>query len=280
MNNNFLNVGCDLETIPTQNPDQIENIMTQAKSIKVSPPATKEAINAELKEPFAEATLKGMKLDGLKAIWAEQHAVSAVEAEFDRLYRKTSFSAGDGGEIVAASFMALDRNEHGEPLQAEPNTRFRHKGGVSEADMLKPVVAWLDEVYEWARSANKQLRFVGANVYLFDFRFLIQRCLILGIPLPKFGLISSKYDRTKYFDVLSVWNFYDERSSISLDRLCKTLNVESPKNDDIGEINGAMVWDIWRNEGEAGAERIAKYNARDVIALRPLFEKLVQMEGC
>lgn len=278
-NSKFLNIGVDFETIPTQNPEIIESIMTASKCVNVTPPSTKEAINSDLKEPFSDSVLKGMKLDGLKNIWVEQNAVSAVEREFDKRYRNTSFSAQDGGELISSSFMALDYNEEGAPLQVEPFTRYRFKGGSDEATLLRPIAAWLDNMQDYALGQGKTLRFVGARVRNFDMRFFVQRCMILGIPLPKIGFLYSRYDRSRYFDVLSAWNFDDDKASVSLDKLCRVLNVESPKGDDKGDINGSMVWDIWNKGGEEGAKRIGFYNSRDVAVLRPLFDILKQLEA-
>ena len=277
MKKKLLPIGSDFETIPTQDEDTIERIKNMAKGATVTPPKTKPEMGKALGLP--EDVYKSMEAEGLKAMWIDKFRLEAVDKAFEEAYRKTSFSAGEGGEIISASFKMFGENPDGSPLMPEPACCYRARGGASEADTLKRIVNWLDKIHAYSLDKNLDIQFVGANVMLFDFRFLAQRCLINGVDLPKCGLLASRYDRSKYFDVLTAWTFDDNQSRVSLDRLCKLLGIETPKGDEAGPIHGGMVWDIWRDGGEDGAARIARYNSRDVVVLEPIYNKLNLLLG-
>lgn len=276
----ILNTGLDIETVPAQNQDFIDEIKFMASKATASPgQKTKEEMGNDLPEIDPKA-IKGMSAAGVKELWIAKMSPLAVAEEFEKLYRQTSFSAAEGGEIVSIAAMPYGFNAEGVKYANTATVKYRHKGGVSEIDIIKPFVDYIDKMDEWAKSQKKSLRFVGANIYGFDIKFICQRCMILGIDLPKFGMYASAYDKNKYFDVLDAWNLGDRQAKrVSVDKLCKILGIPTPKGDEIGPIHGGMVWDIWDNGGEAGAERIAKYNARDVVNLEPVFNRVVQILG-
>ena len=59
-----------------------------------------------------------------------------------------------------------------------------------------------------------------------------------------------------------------KRGTIGLDKLCKALSVPTPKGDG---MDGSQVFDAWL-AGEL--DRIAKYNAADVVATRAIWHRL------
>lgn len=272
----LLNIGMDAETIPTQDEFKIQAFKTIAEAAKPSAP---QMTKDEFGKLFGldEKIVKAMTLDGLKQMWIDKNLSQIVEEKFEEIYRKTSFSAGEGGEIISLSVKTFYKKDDGEDLMIDPLTvsRYKDEEGNSECDMLKRIVNWFFSIDDYAKSFGMDLRFVGANVMGFDMRFIAQRCAINGIQMPRGGFpwMVSSYDRSRYFDVLDVWSFGDKTQRPSLDRLCKYLNIDTSKYDEIGKIDGSMVWPIWRDEGQEGAARIARYNARDVIVLEPIFEK-------
>lgn len=278
--NKYLNIGGDIETIPTQCEEKILSIKTRAEAKSISPPAgyTKADYGRDL--GLDEKVVSSMKSDGLKAMWVDKYRVSAVEEEFEKLYRATSFSAASGGEVVSASFKIFGEDECGNKYMDEPVSVFRYngEGSASEFDILSRISKWLDGVNNFAMERNLKPRLVGANIRLFDARFLAQRCMILGVKVPDMLKIGSGYNMDKYFDIIDAWSFQDKTSRQSLDSICRALNIETPKNDELGKIDGSMVWDIWRDDGIEGAQRIANYNARDTCVLEPIFEIVSQLE--
>ncbi|QPX74997.1 putative DnaQ-like exonuclease [Serratia phage vB_SmaS_PhooPhighters] len=279
-NNNFVDVAFDAETIRSQDQDFINDLKYKAAGVKVDPGSkTKDDLISDILKlqdnPLEAAQLKGMKVDGLKEIWINGYKDIFVANEFEKLHAKTSFSAADGGEIVSMACKVINSGQ-------KTIIKYRAMNSdVSEFEILKQFFDYFDKLQDWASSeGGKVVRFVGANIYGFDFKFLAQRAMILGVPFPKFALMSSEYDTIRYFDVLRAFNLGDRKSElVSLSRLCRILGVESPKVDDQGEIHGGMVWDIWSTGGEEGAARIAAYNGRDVDVLEPIFNKVRQVMG-
>lgn len=277
----YLNIAGDIETIPTQDEALIQRIKTIAEGSDPTPPSgyTKADFGRVLE---LDANMdKGMDTAGLKAMWVDRFRVDFVEEKFQELYRKTSFSAGEGGEVISASFKIIGNNADGSPIMQDPVTLHRFKGqeDIDEREIITRILRWISSVNDFSVGQGKKIRFVGANISGFDFRFILQRAMIMGIEIPRIGFASSRYSRDTYFDVLDAWNMFDTQAKRpSLDRLCRILGIETPKNDAIGDISGAMVWDIWNNDGQEGAARIAAYNARDAIVLEPIFNIVSQLE--
>ena len=110
---------------------------------------------------------------------------------------------------------------------------------------------------------------VGHNVS-FDLGFIWRRMVINGVS-PHFWIPSPAQFRhgKGCFCTMTAWAGHKER--ISLDRLCKTLGVPSPK---ATGMNGALAHVKWR-EGEL--EMVTEYNRADVIATREIFARLETM---
>lgn len=276
--NKYLPVGADIETIPSLNTEIIESLKVSS-AYKVScPDWTKDKFIAALKDQPYPTT--GLKVDDLKKLYMEAFGGDLAAEAFEREYKKLSFSALDGGEVISASAYPFW-------IGQEPVNKFRwlelgttetsmlpKPGGPSEGDIIDSYFRWFDKVNEFAKSQNKQLLIVGANIKNFDFKFLARRALHLGVDLPKFSLAGTSFANKRFFDVIEVFGFYDRQDRVKLDKICKFLGIETPKGDEFGHIDGSMVWDIWANNGKEGAERIAEYNKRDCLVLEPVFEKL------
>lgn len=275
----YVPVGIDSETIPTQNVDTIEMLkVTSAKDV-VLPSLTKTELLEALKgQPYP---LGGLKVDELKKLWMDEFGGPLLLKEFEKAYRRTSFDAVAGGEVVAVAGHVFGIN------QTVSNYRWLEQGtpesnmlpvpsGPTEAELIDKFFRWLENANDWARGQSKQLLLVGANVRNFDMKFLARRALYHNVDLPNFGICDTSYISRRYFDVIEAFGFYDrgDKTRYSLKRICDFLGIESPKVDEFGEIDGSMVWDIWANNGKDGAERISKYCARDAVVLEPIFNKL------
>lgn len=275
--NKFVPVGIDSETIPAQNTDFIEALKVSSARDVTLPSLTKpELLKALEGQPYP---LGGLKVDELKKLWMDEFGGDLLLKEFEKQYRRTSFDAVAGGEIVAVAGHAFGLGqtvsnyrwlEEGTP----DSNMLPVPGGPTEAELIDKFFRWLEAVNDWALGQNKKMLLVGANVRGFDAKFMARRALHLGVKLPSFPLCDTGYISKRYFDVIEVFGFYDRTDKISLGRICDFLGIQTPKVDDMGEINGSMVWDIWRNNGKEGAERISKYCTRDAVVLEPVFEKL------
>lgn len=273
----YVPVGIDSETIPAQDVNVIEALkVTSAKKV-VTPDMTKDKLLEALKDqPYP---LGGLKVAELKQLWMDAFGGELLLKAFEQEYRKTSFDAVAGGEIVAvaghvfgmgqtvSNYRWLEQGTHENMMKPVP-------AGPSESEIIDKFFRWLEAANDWAKGQSKQILIVGANVRNFDIKFMARRALHLGVTLPNFPLCDTSYVSKRYFDVIEAFGFYDRTDRYSLGKICEFLNIESPKVDDMGEINGSMVWDIWANNGKEGAERISKYCTRDAVVLEPIFNKL------
>ena len=122
----------------------------------------------------------------------------------------------------------------------------------------------LKKFWEIAREADL---FIGFNLLNFDLKFIYQRSMIHGIR-PSIDLNFARYKNFPIFDVMQEWNKWDMRSSISLHKLAKALNIPSPKD---GEIEGKDVGQAYK---EGRIKKICEYCQRDVEATRTIYKKL------
>ena len=106
----------------------------------------------------------------------------------------------------------------------------------------------------------------------FDLAWLWKRAVIHGLSLP-FKLPSpteARHGKTHYC-TMEAWAGYRDR--ISLDRLCRTLGIPSPK---AGEISGTNAWQFWER-GEI--EAVQAYCAGDVEAARAVYHRLFSVNS-
>ncbi|AWD90211.1 hypothetical protein [Dickeya phage Sucellus] len=274
---NYICVGIDTETIPSQDPEFMEKIKRKASGKVKSSGLKKPELIEALKE-FYPTT--GLSVAELEVLWMEKFGGDLVMQAFEDEHRRTSFSAFDGAEFVAMSAYVFGSGQEPASLYrwmeqgTAENNYVNSYGGPDESEMISRFFSYLSRINEMAMSQGKKMLLVGANHYGFDIKNLAHRALKLGAQLPSFPLISSRYSTDLYFDIIDIMAFHDNQGRRSLDSICDFLGVETPKGDSEGRIDGSMVWDIWREGGMAGAERIANYNKRDVLVLEPLFNKI------
>jgi hypothetical protein len=89
---------------------------------------------------------------------------------------------------------------------------------IDEIDVLKSFWAR----YEKLRKSDRQM--VGFNSREFDIQFIAQRCVILGIPIPKTLIQNERYLDKTFLDLRDRWGF-GGRSSGSLDLICKSCGL-------------------------------------------------------
>lgn len=232
----------DLETIPSQRPDVLEEIRAgkqaelTAALAAIKPPGTH-------KKPETIAAWMAEEAPKIK-----QSLLDAFESTVDAEYRKTSFD-GAYGQICVIGW-ALD--------DEQAQTVY----GSDEQTILKGFAHRLGNVNVFESSV------VGHNVAAFDLRFLAQRHIVNGIkPHPAISRAASAkpWEVEKVFDTMVQWAGVGNR--VKLDKLCKALGIKSPK----GDIDGSKVWDYV----QAGKlDEVAAYCAKDVEATREVFYRM------
>lgn len=113
----------------------------------------------------------------------------------------------------------------------------------------------------------------GHNVSAFDLRFLVQRFTVHGILPP--AIIrraggAKPWESDKVFDTMIQWAGVGNR--VSLEKLCLTFGIESPKTDLDGSKVAAAV-------AAGRIDDVAAYCAGDVEAVRKVFNRLTFAEA-
>lgn len=105
---------------------------------------------------------------------------------------------------------------------------------------------------------------IGHYVANFDIRFIWQRAMVLGVPMPHWFPKDPKPWGREVFDTMAAW--CGAKDSISLDNLCKALGIPGKNG-----IDGSMVAGMWAR-GEYDA--IAEYCRDDVERVRNVHRKM------
>lgn len=225
----------DIETIPVQNPAARADI-----AAGILPPGNMS------------------KAETIAAWEAEKKPALVEEA-----WRRTSFD-GALGQVVVIGFAFDD----------EKPTTLYHEANPADCTTLKAEAFLLRRYFEaLGRVPEKErmgLVVVGHNVSDFDLRFLWQRAVIHGIPVPWWIPWNAKPWGDRIFDTMTAW--CGAKNRVGLDKLCKVLGVEG-KGSEIGdEIDGSKVWDFI----QAGrVAEVAAYCGGDVHRAREVHRRMI-----
>jgi DNA polymerase elongation subunit (family B) len=105
---------------------------------------------------------------------------------------------------------------------------------------------------------------IGHNVIGFDIRFIWQRAIILGVPMPAWFPRDPKPWAGEVFDTMTA--FAGARGMIGMDRLCGAMGFDGK-----GEIDGSMIADLWAAKK---FETITAYCAADVERTRQIHRRM------
>ena len=189
------------------------------------------------------------------AEWMRDEAPRAI----DEAYRKTGLDGAFGQICVIGA--AFDD----EPPLAVWRPNWQDEAGILQAfgALLLDTVSHKDFV-----------TVVGHNVASFDLRFLAQRSIVNGIRPHSVILKAAQakpWETEKVFDTMVQWAGFGK--TISLDKLCNALGINTPK----GAITGATVWDHVR----AGhIDAVADYCRRDIEATRQVYKRMTYQDTC
>lgn len=236
-----MNLFLDIETIPAQRPDVMEEIRSSCKAdLEAALACVKAPANYKDAEKIAEY---------VSAKQAELQA--AHESEVEAAYRKTGLD-GAFGQVCVIGW-AMDDDEPQVLMDMNEGPLLRQF-----SDALRTIPA--NEVF--------QTTVIGHNLAAFDLRFLTQRSIVNGVrPHPVIGRAASAkpWEQEKVYDTMVQWAGVGGK--ISLDKLCKALSIASPKSD----LDGSKVWDYV----QAGRiQEVADYCKRDVQAVRSVFWRM------
>jgi predicted PolB exonuclease-like 3'-5' exonuclease len=222
----MIKIYLDIETIPTQREDFVQNIQDNIK-----PPGS-------IKK--AESIQKWMTDNGEAAAQEQIH--------------KTSLNGGMGQVFCIGLAIGVE----------EPNVLIANSTQFEDEATILNV--FNDAMEKAIKNSLMHYKIIGHNVFDFDLKFLFHRMVVHGIE-PKFAnpFNNGQYDK-QYYDTMKAWAGY--RDYVSLDNLCKYLNIPTPKDG----IDGSKVWDyVLRGK----VKEVAEYCKQDVIAVREVEKRLI-----
>ena len=242
-----MNLFIDIETVPAQRPDILDEL--------------KASMSADLASKIAAIAPPGnyKKQETIDAWYADEAPKirlamqSEFENELDSTYRKTSFD-GAFGQVCVIGFAIND----------EPAITLFNEDWQDERTLLENFAYCLTSDIEH----KDFVTVVGHNVASFDLRFLMHRYIVNGIrphSVISRAAQAKPWESDKVFDTMVQWAGVGNR--IKLDKLCKALNVPTPK----GELDGSKVWD-YVNAGRI--EEVATYCKKDVEATRQVYKRM------
>ena len=169
------------------------------------------------------------------------------EANKDEVYRKQSFDGGYGS-ICSFSFAFEDCEVVGNFAETR----------ADESEMLKTSIASISETLSIFGNPNPFL--CGHYISGFDLKFIMHRCIVLGITIPSWLRPHAKPWDAGIRDTMTMWA--GARDTIGLDELCKILGIEGK-----GDMEGSQVYDYWL----AGRhDEISAYCNDDVTKVRKI----------
>ncbi|WP_417582865.1 hypothetical protein [Pelagibacterium sp.] len=235
----------DIETIPSQDPDLIEQIKSNNRPTFPDLDSIEAAANL-VDERKISADLEKRRA---KAISDYEGALKKADDAAEIEWRNTSKS-GTHGHLACISFAAGDGKIHNVRNVCLDNLdEFEldfDAVRAGEMGMLADFFSMLDEVLD-QEDARIHLEggyhlnrdpIIVAHFADFDIRFIWQRAIAIGFPIPRWWPINyNKYRDDQVVDTMTMWAGHGNR--ISLDRLCKSLGIPG-KGDG---IDGSKVWD-------------------------------------
>jgi 3'-5' exonuclease len=140
--------------------------------------------------------------------------------------------------------------------------------GDDERQLLKDCQKLLD------RCGKLDFYLCGHNLKNFDIPMLAKRMIINGIMPPS---ILPSYDtkpwEIKAIDTKEIWQYGAYTSIGSLDLLCSTMDIPTPKN---GEVSGDNVHKSYWEDNKL--KEIEDYCQKDVLVLIDIIKKLKNLE--
>ncbi len=170
------------------------------------------------------------------------------------------------GHICAIGVLDCDQNKGVVYFDAENSNLPESEQGsfkfkpMSEAEMLK-------NFWEGAKNYDTFITFNGRG---FDIPFIIARSAVHNVKITK-DLMSNRYLNGQrgptHIDLLDQLSFYGAMRRSSLHLWCRALGIESPKK---AGVNGGDVAELFAAKKYLD---IARYNTRDLVATKELYER-------
>lgn len=191
----------------------------------------------------------------------------------DRIIKDESASAEDVYERagIYAEFGKIVCISVGLFTKKDNSLQFRLKSFYGDDE--KQILADFGQMLDVHFNVNKNY-LCAHNGKEFDFPYISRRMIIHGLPLPEpidnWG--KKPWETVHLIDTMHLWRFGDYKSYTSLNLLCASLDIPTPKDD----ISGKDVWKVYWQEKDL--ERIVKYCEKDVLAIARLMQRYKRVE--
>ncbi len=237
-----MKVVIDIETIPDQSENAIENI---AKDLVVKAP---DMLKPQLIQVLnLDAKIKST-VPELKSMWLEKFGEQAKLDQAKEQWLKTSFDGAKGNICCIC-------------VSVDGGVIHKFYGG-EEQSLLND---FNDYIETFARPSQLlKPYFIGHNSIKFDLPFLHKRMIINKIK-PSFELIAHGRHGVNCFDNMIEWAGYGNR--ISMDNLASALSVK-------GKTEGMDGSQVWPEYEKGNIQKIADYCADDVECTYDIYKRL------
>lgn len=173
----------------------------------------------------------------------------------DYIYENRACLQPEFGKVICVSFGIFNDKKE---------IKLKSFYNDNEKDLLMSVNDMLNDV------GVKGYKLCGHNISNFDIPFLALRMIINGIkPSPILPKNDTKPWERNLIDTKDFWSYGRFGAISSLDLMCNTLGIESPKTD---EISGNKIHNIYWND--KNIQDIAAYCEFDVRSTMMIVDKL------
>lgn len=239
----------DIETIPTDRPDVIANLLYEAEA-NVKPPSgyTKSDFARDLGLSGNDA--KFTTVGDMQALWVNQFGVDRAKDQANEALHKTGLDA-TFGQVAVIGYAVGDQ-------QPVTLTTQHH----SEADTLEAFFAAMRLI-----GGNQQIKLVAHNAS-FDLPFLFRRAVVNRTnPLLRVNWLGRH--GIDYICTMEAWAGFKGR--ISADKLAQALGVQ-------GKTEGMHGSQVWPELQAGNWDKVAAYCADDVELCRRFHKALTFSE--
>ena len=198
-----------------------------------------------------------------KAAIYRKNDAELAELSDAEMYMKNAALHPEFAKIIVISIGQIKFDENDVPHTSKIKSFY----GDDETSMLMEFMQTSQAIF----NANPGVNFVGHNVKNFDFPFLIKRSIINGVQTPhQFHLQNKKPWENCLLDTYDIWKFAGWNSA-SLDLICDSLNIPSPKAIMKGDETTVEYW-------SGNLEKIKTYCEADVESTMNVMLKLSYMQ--
>ena len=181
------------------------------------------------------------------------------ESSKDDVFKKRSALVPEFAKIICVSMAFV--MENGE-------VKKQTFSGDNEKELLTQVRTLLD------RCHNLDFYLCGHNLKNFDIPMLAKRMIINGIlPSKLLPSYDTKPWEVKAIDTKEIWQYGSYTSIGSLDLVCSTMGIPTPKD---GEVTGDKVHHAYWIEQKL--QQISEYCEKDVQVLIEFIKKLKELK--